>query len=127
MNEKQLRSELDAVYGSTSWRMTAPFRWVSSLVRRYIVRFLFPRRWLSVLISAVLQRPKLVFFIQGFLFRFPRLRERIRRLYYRSRQVQTVQSIPSHDKEGDLVVSLRLSHTAQRLYQELRNAVRCEA
>ncbi|MFZ6745765.1 hypothetical protein ACO0LC_21280 [Undibacterium sp. JH2W] len=28
MNEKQLRAELDAVYASTSWKVTAPFRYV---------------------------------------------------------------------------------------------------
>lgn len=33
MNEEQLRAQLNAVYSSTSWRITAPLRTLSGLVR----------------------------------------------------------------------------------------------
>lgn len=126
MNEKQLRSELDAVYRSTSWRVTAPLRWLSSFVRRYFLSPLSPRRLLAVLISFILRRPKLASFIQGCLIRFPRLRERIRRLYYRSNRVERVQLVLSHEIELDQTESQRLSPVAQSIYLELRNAVKGE-
>lgn len=34
MSEQQLRAELDAVYRSTSWRITAPFRLLVSLIKQ---------------------------------------------------------------------------------------------
>lgn len=36
MNEQQLREELDAVYRSTSWRITAPLRWFMAGLRFFI-------------------------------------------------------------------------------------------
>lgn len=36
MNEEQLRAQLDAIYASTSWRITAPFRWLVRLPRKII-------------------------------------------------------------------------------------------
>lgn len=36
MNEEQLRAQLDAIYASTSWRITAPFRWLVRLPRKTV-------------------------------------------------------------------------------------------
>jgi hypothetical protein len=32
MNEQQLREQLDAIYRSTSWRITSPIRWIGQII-----------------------------------------------------------------------------------------------
>ncbi|MFA9273534.1 MAG: hypothetical protein ACEQSE_01550 [Candidatus Aquirickettsiella gammari] len=71
MSEQQLRAELDAVYRSTSWRITAPLRYLSAFVRRSIWHRLTPKVWLRVLIAFVLRRPALVAFIKNSLTYIP--------------------------------------------------------
>lgn len=44
MSEQQLRAELDAVYRSTSWRITAPFRLLVSLIKEPRTIVGLPRR-----------------------------------------------------------------------------------
>jgi hypothetical protein len=36
MSEQQLRAELDAVYSSVSWRVTAPLRTLNAQLRRFV-------------------------------------------------------------------------------------------
>lgn len=71
MNEKQLRAELDAVYGSLSWRITAPLRYLSAFVKRSILPFLSPKFWLKGLIAFILRRPTLVSILKRCLMYVP--------------------------------------------------------
>jgi hypothetical protein len=34
MNEQQLREQLDAIYRSTSWKITSPLRWIGEVISR---------------------------------------------------------------------------------------------
>ena len=51
MSEQQLRAELDAVYRSTSWRITAPFRLLVSLMKQPRTILGLPRRILRKVAS----------------------------------------------------------------------------
>ncbi len=80
MDEKQLRAELDAVYSSLSWRITAPLRYLSLFVRSYLLRPLSPRFWFRVLTHFLVSRPKLLGFVKRLLSHVPGLHGRMQRL-----------------------------------------------
>lgn len=59
MSEQQLRAELDAVYRSTSWRITAPFRLLVSLIKQPRTILGLPRRFVRWSIRFVMRQPLL--------------------------------------------------------------------
>lgn len=132
MNEKQLRTELDAVYRSTSWKITAPLRLLSAFVKRYFIRPMSPRRWMVGFVSLVLRRKALVIWVKRFLVRFPRLETWVRRLHHRIFQGHVVLYVPSvvphmpeyADVNDTPVEAQRLSPASQLIYQELKRAVK---
>lgn len=136
MNEKQLRAELDAVYRSTSWKITAPLRLLSALVQRYIIRPLSPRRWGGALVAIMLRQTTFVLWVKRFLVRFPRLQIWVRRFYHRITQGQAVRYVPSVvpsevsgvapyvEQSDPPAEAQRLSRASQLLYQELKRSVK---
>ncbi len=143
MNEKQLRAELDAVYRSTSWKITAPLRSLSAFVQRYLIPAISPRRWGAALVSLMLRQTALVVWLKRFLFRFPRLQTWVRRVYHQhyhrhyhrlnqgqvahyvpsavpSVALSSVQSMPESESP---VEEPNLSRAAQLIHQELKRAV----
>ena len=132
MNEKQLRAELDAVYRSTSWKITAPLRLLSAFVHRYLIQPISPRRWAAALVNFMLRQTVLVIWVKRFLFRFPRLQAWAKRLYHRMYQGQVVHYVPSSvpsaaqnaEANDSPDEAPRLSRASQLLYQELKRAVK---
>ncbi len=80
MSEKKVRDELDAVYASTSWKITAPIRaigMVLGLVRRKMFR---PKKVLVTVIRRLANRQIIRSVAQRVFLRFPRLEMRVRNL-----------------------------------------------
>lgn len=124
MNEKQLRAELDAVYGSISWRITAPLRHLSAFVKRFILRPLSPKVWLRLLISFVLRRPTLVTYIKRILSSTPSMKRWAQSLTYRATQVEQQAYVPPNlelPQENQLPM---MSTSSAMLYRELQCAIK---
>jgi hypothetical protein len=79
MPEDQLRKELDAVYNSLSWRVTAPLRLLSFWVK-WVVRILrSPKQAFKALIHWGIRQAWLVTIARKFFTYFPGLKNRLRR------------------------------------------------
>lgn len=76
MSEQQLRAELDAVYRSTSWRITAPFRLLVSLIKQPRTILGLPRRVVRWSIRFVMRQALLNRLAKGVLSFFPNWLER---------------------------------------------------
>jgi O-antigen chain-terminating methyltransferase len=121
MNDKQLRAELDAVYRSTSWRITAPLRALSSLARRASFAFRAPKQAARRLLQKLASHPKLGAYGRRILLRFPTLKARIRQsLVAPSISKQSAISVDGKFDEGQLA---SLSPAAQQIYHQLRPIV----
>lgn len=99
MSEKKLRDELDAVYASTSWRVTAPIRSLGTMIKA--VR---TKEWLGlssvkkVILNAArfaLRQRALKFFSQLFLLPFPNAKRRIREAIIRSNENSLARVVPA--------------------------------
>lgn len=71
MSEQQLRAELDAVYRSTSWRITTPFRLLVSIIKQPRTILELPRRFARWLIRFVMRQPLLNQLAKRILSLFP--------------------------------------------------------
>lgn len=94
MNEKQLRAELDAVYGSLSWRITAPLRHLSAFVRRFVLRPLSPRFWMHIAVNFIIARPALVALAKKIVGGNPKLKQWAQRFTHSAIQVQQQEYLP---------------------------------
>ncbi|MBR7801477.1 hypothetical protein [Undibacterium fentianense] len=75
MSEQQLREELNAVYRSTSWRMTAPLRLFATLIKQPRLIMGLPKRVIRRLMHFVMRRQKLNNAALFILKMFPRWRQ----------------------------------------------------
>jgi hypothetical protein len=80
MTEQQLREQLDAVYASTSWKITAPFRFFVSLIKPSGFRIGSPKSYLSAIFFRVLSQPRFRRLGQRLLRRFPKLKVRAKNM-----------------------------------------------
>jgi hypothetical protein len=80
MNEDDLRAELNAVYHSWSWRITAPLRFASAALRSLKPKNFSLKRMAASFVRLLLRQPALVAFIKNMLNRFPGLKERFKRV-----------------------------------------------
>lgn len=79
MPEDQLRKELDAVYNSLSWRVTAPLRFLSFWVK-WLVRILrSPKQACKSMIHWGIRQAWLVTIARKFFTYFPGLKKRLRK------------------------------------------------
>ena len=120
MTEKQLREQLDAVYASTSWRLTAPLRWLVRSLKPSAIRSIAPKRTLAVLIRRVATQPALQRFGQRVLRRFPNTKMRIKRLVLRS-NVSAHGYAPGLPSGAALGREANLSPPAQAILRELHS------
>jgi hypothetical protein len=79
MPEDQLRKELDAVYNSLSWRITAPLRFLSFWVKRVVCILRSPKQAFKALIHWGIRQAWLVTIARKFFSYFPGLKNRLRR------------------------------------------------
>lgn len=124
MNEKQLRAELDAVYQSASWRITAPLRLLSKFVQRFLLRPLSPRRLISTLVTLLLRQTALVSRIKRHLHHFPRVQISARRFIHGMNQDRVIYYEPSMEVADSPSDAPQLSRASQLIYQELKRAVK---
>ncbi|WP_395009614.1 hypothetical protein [Undibacterium sp.] len=78
MNEEQLRAELDSVYRSLSWRITAPLRYLSLNVKRLRFALGSPKKALIRAIQLAIRNQKIAAFGRLVVNRFPALKTRLR-------------------------------------------------
>lgn len=132
------QKNLDAVYSSWSWRVTAPMRWGGAMVLRPVATARTFANWvicngietfqrpLSKLIAFVLRRPQLSYRINRVLLHYPALHQQLlgialRRGVFSSGQeymsrseAQSTESAPSDQ--------LVLTPRAQKIYADLKEA-----
>lgn len=84
MNEEQLRAELNAVYNSLSWRLTAPLRFVSARVKGLRSLLVSPKRTFTFMVRALLQQESLVRIAKRIVNHFPKLKARLKPLVHRA-------------------------------------------
>jgi hypothetical protein len=80
MTEKQLREQLDAVYASTSWKITSPLRLCVSLMKSGGFRLGSPKKYLVAILYRALSQPQLRLWGQRLFRRFPKLKARVKRV-----------------------------------------------
>lgn len=118
MTEKQLREQLDAVYASTSWRLTAPLRFFVSLLKGQGLRAIWPKQLIIAAMHRAAAQPRLRRLGQRVLTRFPNLRMRVRRAILRGNQGSFVA------REAGLASDAQmLTPAARRILHELRTAI----
>jgi hypothetical protein len=84
MNEEQLRAELNAVYNSLSWRLTAPLRFISARFKGLRSLLVSPKRTFTFMVRALLQQESLVRIAKRIVNRFPKLKARLKPLVHRA-------------------------------------------
>ncbi len=87
MSDKDLQRELDAVYASTSWRITAPLRLLNKLLS-----YARPRQFVLGLIRLALAKPAIRQFALNMVNHFPALKTRLKRHYERAQLQQLAQA-----------------------------------
>lgn len=121
MNEKQLRAELDAVYGSLSWRLTAPLRLLSLTVRRLGFVLRAPKQAARRIVQKIANHPRLGPLGRRVLNRFPHMKARLRHNMLAPAPVKAV-AIATDEKLDPQQLS-GLTPSAQQLYHKLRHLV----
>lgn len=118
MTEQQLREQLDAVYASTSWKITAPFRFFVSLIKSTGLRLGSPLKTFLAALHWAARQPRLRYWGLRILRRFPTLEKRIRNIILsRCGRAQSAFPTPSLAQEEQL-----LTPAAQVIYREMRVA-----
>lgn len=86
MTEEQLRAQLDAIYASTSWKVTAPLRWLSQIFQKINGIFTVPsklfnlfRRMPRAILGKIVSQPLLRQMGLKVLIYFPRLKMRLKK------------------------------------------------
>lgn len=118
MNEDDLKAELDAVYGSTSWRVTKPLRWVGGVLRRAAGLLTHPRASVRSAVSSAMRTPAVRQLAARALRPFPGLKARVRNL-----TIRHLEHVPSN--AGILPATNEealLTSRAREVLAELRRA-----
>lgn len=120
MTEQQLREQLDAVYASTSWKITAPFRFFVSLLKGRGLRGVWPRKLMLTVMHRAAAQPRLRLLGQRILIRFPNLKMYIRRAILRGNEGGYVLREAVCTKASD---ENMLTPAALSILHELRSAI----
>lgn len=120
MTEKQLREQLDAVYASSSWRITAPFRFFSTLLKTGRFRIGSPKRLIFSLLHWSARKPSLRYWGQRLLRRFPKLERRVRHFVLSGNSVTQNLSSPHISLASE---EHALTPTARAILAELRKTI----
>jgi len=120
---------IQALLTSTSWQITAPLRWVSSVLRRLltllsrVLRFV-ARMVLLPLMKAVLARPHLQQRLSSVLKRFPRLAHRLHLLAIHRGLVEAPDTpTPVPYATAVSTHQIPLTPHAQRIYDQLKKDI----
>jgi hypothetical protein len=118
MTEEELKAQLNAVYASTSWRVTAPLRFVGGVARGMIGLFARPRAALREVLKRMARNEAIRRFAVRMLEPFPELKKRIRNSVIDQLQYapQPAVSLPIMQEEA------ALSFSAREVLAELRRA-----
>lgn len=123
MNEKQLRAELDAVYSSSSWKMTAPFRYVT----RTISSLKNTRFSLRSLPGRVVRRVVAIPVIKNLALRilkyFPGIERRVRKGLQPRLAPQVVSAGKQAYTPSRRATDARLSAKAQIIFDKLQTEI----
>ena len=123
MTEQQLREQLDAVYASTSWKITAPLRFCASMLRSGAVtgnlRFSLKKLILSAMRRASGQ-PRLRRFAQRIFLRFPNLKRQIQLAILSGNQNGSVANAPVFQIANN---EQMMTPAARTILQKLRTAI----
>lgn len=133
------QKNLDAVYSSWSWRVTAPMRWGGAMVLRPVATARTFANWvicngietfqrpLSKLMAYVLRRPQLSCRINQVLLRYPALHQQLVGVAHRAGVVAAVQpthSVHTLSTAGFVTPELaNLTPRARQIYAELQKAI----
>lgn len=133
------QKNLDAVYRSWSWRVTAPMRWGGAIVLRPMATARTFANWvicngietfqrpLSKLIAYVLRRPQLSYRINQMLLRYPALHQQLVGVARRAGVVAAVQpthSVHTISTAGFVTPELEnLTPRARQIYADLKKAI----
>ena len=108
MSEEQLRIQLDAVYASSSWRLTAPLRFFVRVLRSLKGGLAHPMTSSKTVLVLILMQaaryPRLKAFGERILGFFPKLRQRLKWAVRRA-QMQAANSTVELLQAPPLVVS----------------------
>jgi hypothetical protein len=121
MTEDQLRAQLDAVYASTSWRITAPLRFVSGLIKHRTLPSLRLRQRMRSLLGRAIRNPLFRKAGSAVLRAFPSLREPLHRI---ARKYASVPASLSPSGLPSAQTEAVLSPQARQILAELRMAHR---
>lgn len=114
-DDKDLRRELDAVYASTSWRITAPLRLLNKLLS-----YARPRQFVLGLMRLVMARPAMRQLALNIVNRFPALKSRLKRRFERAQLQQLAQAqVP-----GALSAQSSANAEVRLISDDILNAVR---
>lgn len=119
MNEQQLREQLDAIYQSTSWKITAPLRWIVGLTKDHKRVFFSFKGNLIQLLSKGVSNPILFKIGSKILLPFPALRFRLQSAM-REQNSLVADRGNNYDSGGTPVV---LSIAAQEIMRELSASI----
>lgn len=124
MSEQQLREELDAVYRSTSWRITAPLRFIFAGLKSFKSLLISPRKSMIHILRSLSRYAWLVSAGKSVLHYFPSLRKRIR-TYALS---PAPQNANSHENQIEIIVKPQradnMSDISTQILSELQAALR---
>lgn len=121
MTEEQLRAQLEAVYASTSWKITAPLRGIARLRRPFSGIKLSPKRALAALIRYLAGQAFLQRLGRRVFGRFPNVKVRLRSLIMRSNHMAAGKRTGQALSYGELE---HLSPAAQAILAELKASIR---
>jgi len=119
MTEEQLREQLNAVYASTSWKLTAPLRYCSAVLRLVRSFPAFSRRILLTGMGGFLNMPPVRQSGARLVKLFPGLRNSVRRFSAAREEEAPVAALHVTPEEPS-----RLSPSARAIYAELQAAQR---
>lgn len=127
MTEDQIRAELDAVYRSTSWRVTAPLRFVGALVKHRTSPAFRPRERVRRLLGRIVRHPAIRKIGSAVLRAFPSWRAPMQRIARKFASAPAPTSLgPSGlpSAQSEAVLSAQAKHILAQLRQAHRNSTR---
>ncbi len=128
MNEEQYRAQLEAIYASKSWKITAPLRVMMSFIQRAIALLSDPPSWPGRLLRFAANQPVLRRYGKLFVQTFPHSRNRLLKTMNQSERV--IQSKPIHpiaptiESPAMLEAAPVMSVNAYRVLHALKNSHR---
>ena len=125
MNEDQYRAQLEAIYASKSWKITAPLRLIMSLMQRAITLLADPFSWPGRLLRFAANQPVLRRYGKRFVQTFPHSRNRLLKTMNQSERViqsKPIQRITSKvESPAMLEAAPIMSVSAYRVLRALKN------